>query len=130
MTTSQLAKICNFFVYYPIWTFLVLKQVPISPKIHWKRFHVDQRWTAGFMQHRVQKPYKAKCAKTMIAYEMKTDDDKDFLYALLICKSVISYTFGIMLLCDIFTPSSIYWPPTIIISISKNQKIWKLWVWK
>ena len=46
--------------------------------------------------HRIQKPYKAKCAKTVIVYKMKTVHDKDFLKALLISKSAISYTFGIM----------------------------------
>ena len=130
MTTSQLAKFRNFFVYYPIWTFSVLKQVPISPKVNWKRFQVDRRWTAVFMQHRVLKPYKARCAKNVIAYKMKTVHDKAFLKALLICKSAISYTFGIMLRCDIFTPSSIYWPPIIFTCNSENQKIRKLGVWK
>ena len=130
MTTSQLAKFRNFFVYYPIWTFSVLKQVPISPKVHWKRFQVDRRWTAVFMQHRVLKPYKARCAKNVIAYKMKTVHDKAFLKALLICKLAISYTFGIMLRCDIFTPSSIYWPPIIFTCNSENQKIRKFGVWK
>ena len=47
-----------------------------------------------FMQHRVQNR-KAKCAKTVIAYKMKTVHELDFLKALLICKSTISYTFVI-----------------------------------
>ena len=77
--------------------------MPFSPKIHWKRFQVDQRKL--FLSNTAyKKPYKAKCAVTVIAYnKMKTVHDKDFLKALLICKSVISYTFGIMLICDIFT---------------------------
>ena len=48
------------------------------------------------MQHSVQKPYKAKCAKNVIAYKIKTVHDKAFLNALLKSKSAISYTFGIM----------------------------------
>ena len=57
------------------------------PKIHWKSFQVDRMCTAVFKQHRVLKPYKAKCAKTVIAYEMKTVHDKDFIEAILLCKS-------------------------------------------
>ena len=60
------------------------------------------------MQHRVQKPYKAKYAKNVIAYKMKTLHDKAFLRALFVCNLAISYTFGIMLRFDIFTLSSIY----------------------
>ena len=90
---------------------MVLKKVSISPKIHWKGFQVDQRCTAVFMQHRVKKKYQAKCAKTVIAYKMKTVHNNDFLEAILPCKTVISYTFGIMVIWDIFT------------SISENQKI-------
>ena len=36
------------------------------------------------MQHRVQKPFRAKCAKAVIAYKMKTMHDKYFLKTLLI----------------------------------------------
>ena len=72
-------------------------------------------------------------------YKIRTEHDIDFLNALLVCKSVISYTFGIMLFCNIiwynklckyyniFTLSSVYWPPNIFTSISENRK---LWVWK
>ena len=62
-----------------------------AKKIHWKRFRsikgVNCVQHAVFMQHRIQKPYKAKCAKTVIAYEIKTEHQKDFLKALLICNS-------------------------------------------
>ena len=48
-----------------------------------KRFQVDRRFTAVFLQHHLLKPYKAKNVKTVIACEMKTVHDKDFLMALL-----------------------------------------------
>ena len=73
MTTQQLAKLLNFFVYHPIWTFDTQMGAKLA-KYSLKK--VEPRCTAVFMQHRVQKPYKAKCAKTMIAYEMKNVHDK------------------------------------------------------
>ena len=41
--------------------------------------------------------------KTMIVYKIKTVHHNDFLKALIICKSAISYTFGIVQLFDIST---------------------------
>ena len=55
---------------------------------------------AVFMKRRVQKPYKAKCAKTVIAYKMKTVHDKDFLRALLRFNRPFSIH---LVLCSLFT---------------------------
>ena len=47
----------------------------------------------------LHKPYyKVNCAETVIAYKMKNLHNKDFLKALIICKSALSCTFVIMFL--------------------------------
>ena len=60
-------KFNNFFVYYPIWTFLVLKQVKNSLKKVSSRSKV---YSSFYVTPRT-KPYRAKCAKTVIAYKIK-----------------------------------------------------------
>ena len=48
--------------------------------------------------------------ETSAADKMKAVHIVDFLKALLTCKSTISSIIDYMLLYDIFTPSSIFWP--------------------